>query len=113
MRRAWALLARYPRVLLAAAALPLVPGWTLTAYTSITDVEGCRMVNGRAHPAVDAAPSAFLEWTTALVSVLGGAFSLGLTALVAAGLLLDRPIPFRAALRRLFTRPGYSSAGAL
>lgn len=105
LRRVWSLLARHPRVLLAAAALPLLPGWLLRAYASITGLEGGRVVNGQIHSAVDAAPVGLLEWLTALVSVLGGAFSLGLTALVAAGLLLDRPVPFRAALRRLVARP--------
>lgn len=105
LRLVLSLYVRHPRVLLIAAALPLVPGWLLRAYTSITDLDGGRVVNGAVFPAPDTEESSLLDGATTLLGVLGGAFSIGLTALIGVGLVLGRRIPFRAALGLLFSRP--------
>ncbi|MEU3018440.1 hypothetical protein ABZ635_13705 [Nocardiopsis sp. NPDC007018] len=109
--------ARAPFALLAATALPLVPGQLLGALLDLGGTEGARVVDGEvlAPPTpLGAGTSISLGnveltsgWFADALTLVGWVIGLAVGALVAAGVLFDRRLDARAAVRSVARRlPG-------
>ncbi|GAA1110554.1 hypothetical protein [Nocardiopsis metallicus] len=108
------LYARHPIALLAATALPLLPGQALSAYYGFRETEGARVVDGEVlAPPVppgfdDSLTLGVLQlspgWPAGALTLVGWVVGLAAGALVAAALLLGRRLPARAVVRSLLRR---------
>ncbi|GAA1459768.1 hypothetical protein NE857_02725 [Nocardiopsis exhalans] len=108
------LYARHPIALLAATALPLLPGQALSAYYGFQETEGARVVDGEVlAPPVppgfdDSLTLGILQlppgWPAGALTLVGWVFGLAAGALVTAALLLGRRLTARAVVRSVLRR---------
>lgn len=105
---------RYPFALLAATALPLVPGQALGAYLGVRETDGARVVDGGvleppAPPGFGSSPlPGDIElapgWPADAVTLVGWVLGLAAGPLVAAALALGQRLPWRAVVRTALRR---------
>ncbi|WP_040702482.1 hypothetical protein [Nocardiopsis ganjiahuensis] len=108
------LYARHPIALLAATALPLLPGQALGAYYNIRETEGARVVDGEVlapptRPGFDDSLTLgvlTLEpgWPGGALTFVGWVLGLAAGSLVAAALLLGLRLPARAVVKAVLRR---------